>query len=290
VPEKIPLVSCIVLNWNGKEKLRACLKSMQKFPEKVDKEIIVVDNGSKDGSVEMIKSLFPFVRLIENPVNYGIPRATNQGFAIAKGEYFFLCGNDTQMSEGWLLEPIKLMEKNSEIGVVGLLDVGPSEFSRRIPEPVDYERDNVASVAMLARRRIYDLIGGYDEKNFSPYGGDETDWNYRARAIGFKVYRTHRAIILHHHGHDTKRQNPNQFLLLNEHRLKAMLFNLNFFQLVQRIPGLAWIAWGAFLSGNFFVLLRSYWNNVKNWRTILVERKKRKGDAARIQKFLSMNS
>jgi GT2 family glycosyltransferase len=290
VPEKIPLVSCIVLNWNGKEKLRACLKSMQKFPEKVDKEIIVVDNGSKDGSVEMIKAHFPFVRLIENPVNYGIPRATNQGFAIAKGEYFFLCGNDTQMSEGWLLEPIKLMEKNSEIGVVGLLDVGPSEFSRRIPEPVDYERDNVASVAMLARRRIYDLIGGYDEKNFSPYGGDETDWNYRARAIGFKVYRTHRAIILHHHGHDTKRQNPNQFLLLNEHRLKAMLFNLSFFQLVQRIPGLAWIAWGAFLSGNFFVLLRSYWNNVKNWRTILVERKKRKGDAARIQKFLSMNS
>lgn len=278
----VPLVSVIVLNWNGREKILKCLESMEKFDEGIEKEIIVVDNGSQDGSVEEIKKRFPNVTLIENPTNFGIPRATNQAFRIAKGEYFFLCGNDTQMTKGWLAEPLHLMKENQKIGVVGLHDVGPADFEKTPPQPVDYERDNVASVAMLARRKIYDLIGGYDEENFSPYGGDETDWNYRARAIGFKVYRTKRVIILHHHGHDTKRQNPNQYLLLNEHRMKAMLYNLDLFQLAGRIPGLGLIVYQSIGEKKLGVFFKAALNNLKNWEKIFVERKKRKIEARKI--------
>jgi hypothetical protein len=284
VVQEKPLVSVIVLNWNGKQNINACLESMYEFDEGIKKEIIVIDNGSKDGSVELLEKKFPQAKLIKNPVNYGIPKATNQGFRIAKGKYFFLCGNDTEMRKGWLTEPIKLFEKNPRIATVGLLDVGPDKEGIIKPEPVDFERDNVASVAMLTRKKIYDLIGGYDEKYFAPYGGDETDWNYRARALGFKVYRTKRVVVPHKHSADTKKQNPNQYLLLNEHRITAMLFNLSFLQLLGRIPGLSWLAFDALMQGNFLVFLKAIWNNLKKWKTILMERKKRKKAARKILK------
>lgn len=281
---KNPVVSVIILNWNGKEKILKCLESMEKFDERIEKETIVVDNGSKDGSVKEIKKRFSKVFLIENPTNFGIPKATNQAFKIAKGKYFFLCGNDTEMTKGWLTIPLKLLDSDKRIGVVGLHDISPSEVGRAKPENKEYQRDNVASVAMLARRKIYDLIGGYDEENFSPYGGDETDWNYRARSLGFKIFRTHKVLVVHHHGYDTKRQNPNQFILLNEHRIKAMLFNLNFFQLLARIPGLSLIAFNAFKEGKLLVFFKAILNNAKNWKLVLKERKKRKVEAKKILK------
>ena len=271
-------VSIIILNWNGKEVLKGCLDSIKNHTTYPNYEIIIVDQGSKDGSVEMLEKEFPYVKLIKNEYNLGIPKATNQAMKIAHGEYFALLGNDTIVTLGWLENMVKLTESDKRIASVGSTLISPTQLKSR-----DYrltngyrERSNVPSISMLMRKKVVDRIGYYDEENFSPYGGDETDWNYRARNIGYKVVEARNSIVAHVGSHDTKRQNPNQYLLLNEHRLKAMLYSLSLIDFLKRIPGLGLIFINSFKEGTTPILLKSYWNNIKNWRNILQERKKRK--------------
>jgi GT2 family glycosyltransferase len=269
-------VSIIILNWNGKEHLKNCLLSIRKNTKYPDYEIIVVDQGSVDGSVEMIKGDFQEVRLIENPENFGIPKASNQAFNIAEGEYFFLLGNDTEVFEGWMENAVKIMEAYPDICTVGSTQVGFDDMDTYVSKDSMKKRANVNSVGMLIRRSVVDEIGGYDEENFTPYGGDETDWNFRATNAGYRIVEAGNVVVAHLHSTDTKKQNPDQRLLLETHRLKAYLFNLSLLQFAKRMPGLGLIFVQSFKEGTTGVILKSYWNNVRNWRTVLKERKKRK--------------
>lgn len=271
-------VSIIILNWNGRENLRNCLNSIKEHTEYPNYEVIVVDQGSRDGSVEMLEEEFPWVRVIKNPVNYGIPRGTNQAFAIAEGDYFFLLGNDTLVAEGWLENAVKIMESDPRICTVGSTQISFEDYyaGRYELRDVVRKRANVNSVGMLMRRKVYERIGGYDEANFSPYGGDETDWNFRAANLGYRIVEAGNVVIAHLHSSDTRRQNPEQRLLLETHRLKAYLYNLSFLQFLKRIPGLGLILLRSIREGATLLILRSYWINIKNWRNILQERKKRR--------------
>lgn len=269
-------VSIIILNWNGKEHLKNCLLSIRNNTNYPSYEVIVVDQGSVDGSLEMIKRDFPEVRLIENPENVGIPKASNQAFNIARGDYFFLLGNDTEVFEGWMENAVKIMESYPEICTVGSTQMGINDMKTYVSRDTLKKRANVNSVGMLIRRKVIDEIGVYDEANFSPYGGDETDWNFRATNAGYRIVEAGNVVIAHLHSTDTKRQNPNQRLLLETNRLKAYLFNLSLFQFVKRVPGLGLIFIQSFSDGTTKVILKSYLFNIKNWRTVLKERKKRK--------------
>ena len=121
-------VSIIIVNYNTKELIKNCINSIYKYTKDVDFEIIVSDNGSVDGSVEMIKSEFPNVILIENNANLGFGAANNRGLKIAKGKYIFYLNSDTVLLNNavkyffdyWETSP----EKN-EIGALGgnLLDI-----------------------------------------------------------------------------------------------------------------------------------------------------------------------
>ena len=88
-------VSIIIVNYNTCELTRNCLKSVFEQTKNIDFEVIVSDNGSKDGSVEMIKKEFPYVILIENNANLGFGAANNRGLKIAKGKYIFYLNCDT---------------------------------------------------------------------------------------------------------------------------------------------------------------------------------------------------
>ena len=88
-------VSIIIVNYNTKKLIKNCINSIYKHTKDVDFEIIVSDNGSVDGSVEMIKSEFPNVILIENNANLGFGAANNRGLKIAKGKYIFYLNSDT---------------------------------------------------------------------------------------------------------------------------------------------------------------------------------------------------
>jgi len=92
-------LSIIIVNYNVKEFLQNLLHSIDKASSNISKEIIVIDNASDDGSVEVIKEKFPSVKLIENKINVGFGRANNQGLAIAKGKYILFINPDCIVSE-----------------------------------------------------------------------------------------------------------------------------------------------------------------------------------------------
>src|SRR5574340_949271 len=105
-------ISIIIVNWNTKDLLRDCLHSIDKTVRGIACETIVVDNASRDGSVSMLRSEFPVVRIIENQVNKGFAAANNQALAIMGGHYALLLNTDTVLTENAISLLYSFMEKN----------------------------------------------------------------------------------------------------------------------------------------------------------------------------------
>ena len=112
-----PQVSIIILNWNGKDLLRRCLRSLTSLTNYKNYKIVLVDNGSTDGSKEFIKSKYPKVKLIELPKNYGFARACNEGIYASSAPYIALLNNDIEVDENWLSELYLGMERHPECGM-----------------------------------------------------------------------------------------------------------------------------------------------------------------------------
>ena len=103
-----PFVSIIVLNYNGKGYLKSCFSSLQLINYPRSKyEVVLVDNGSKDGSVEYVQKEFPWVRIVLLNQNFGFGGGNNKGVKFVKGEYIAFLNNDTQVTEDWLLELVQ---------------------------------------------------------------------------------------------------------------------------------------------------------------------------------------
>ena len=109
-------VSVIVVNWNRRDLLRACLKSLE-LQTKSDFEITVVDNGSMDGSPEMVDREYPGVRLIRNRENRGFCAANNQGIQVSQAEYIALLNNDAEAEAGWLEALLGAIERRPDCGM-----------------------------------------------------------------------------------------------------------------------------------------------------------------------------
>src|SRR3989344_9257827 len=112
-----PLVSIVILNWNGKEHLARCLRSLARITY-APVEIIVVDNHSSDGSVAMARKKFPRVLLVENQTNRGFSGGNNDGIRASRGMFIFIFNNDTQVEKSFLEPLVRLMEADSSIGCV----------------------------------------------------------------------------------------------------------------------------------------------------------------------------
>ena len=112
-------VSVVILNWNVRDLVSACLRSVLAESAEVDLEVIVVDNNSADGSQEAIKSEFPQVQLIENESNLGFAAGCNQGIAIARGQYVLMLNPDTEVLDGAVRKTIELMNQHPDWGVLG---------------------------------------------------------------------------------------------------------------------------------------------------------------------------
>lgn len=213
----------VVLSWNTKELLRDCLKSLKQYlPEGFGTEIIVVDNASSDGSVEMIRKEFPGTRLIINKENLGYGRGNNVGIKAAKGEYVMILNSDTLINRGAVETLSNYLDENKEIAVVGpkLLNsdgslqancgrfpglfvalvmlffehLGQNRLVRWSPEksqPVDW----LMGAAFVARNEVFRKIDCFDEKIFMYM--EEVEWFYRARKAGFKAYFLKESEIIH---------------------------------------------------------------------------------------------
>jgi len=280
---KEKLVSVMLLNMNGKKLTKDCISSIQKNTGYPNYEIVVVDNGSKDGSVEMLKGMEQqgiVKSLILNEKNVGYSAGVNQGFKASKGDYIFHLDNDTLVEKKWLIKAVEAAEGFSKkVGAVGSCLVGKKDYGKGLKEKeVVREKLAVCGAAMMYSKAALAKVGTLDAKLWSPIYGEEQDWCYRARNKGFKVIETNASRVYHIGGQDTTKSSSAiaRYKLLETNRVKAMLYNLSVPDMASHVPGLGLIFVNSFRDGMWPHLVSAYWSNAKDWRKVLKERKKRK--------------
>lgn len=247
-------ISVVILNWNNKDVIINCLEAVQSELAAIDSETTVVDNGSIDGSLELIKQKFSNVNLIENKENLGFAKGVNQGVQKSRGKYVLLLGSDTEVQKGSVQALLNRLESlGDEYAAVApqLLNsdgsIQPS--CRNFPTPLNLfadmtflwklfpkskifgnyrltywdhhnERDVVQPqmTCMLVRREVFEKIGLLDE-DFSIYFND-VDWCYRVNKADFKIRFVPDAKVKHIYGHSTKKWRGKRVKLWREGLLK----------------------------------------------------------------------
>lgn len=233
--ERQPDVSVILVNWNAREMLRACLRSLKAESQDLAMEVIVVDNGSTDGSLEMLNAEWPGAVVVQPGGNVGYVRANNLGLAKATGRHVFFLNNDTVVERGGLIRLAGFLDARPDVGVCSGLILNPDGtdqgcarrmpsvwngiFGRRSPltrwwpsnpwsrrymvtwqkqgdEP--FEVEILSSAAILMRTAEARELGGMDE-DFRLYWVD-AELCSRVRRRGGKVYCVPAARIVHFEG------------------------------------------------------------------------------------------
>lgn len=213
-------VSIVITNYNTRQLLLECLASIPLAVGGAQAEVIVVDNGSVDGSVEAVQDAFPSVRLLANKTNAGFVRGNNQGFAMAKGRYVLMLNSDAFPRAGAIEQLLAFGDAHASVGIVGARLVFPDNSPQnswadfptllsdmtgrnlqRHTRPLPssgwnaLQVDWVNGAAMLCRKSMLDALGGLDEKIFMY--SEETDLCYRAHKAGWQVVHLTDAVVVH---------------------------------------------------------------------------------------------
>ncbi len=231
-------ISVIIVSFNVKKYLEQSLRSIMAALRGMSSEVIVVDNGSRDGSVSMIRRRFPEVLIIDNKDNLGFARATNQALKRIRGRAVCLINPDTVVREDTFRLCLKYLNDHEDVGVVGCKIINPDgtlqlSCRRSFPTPFialtkvfglsrlfpwsrvfgrynltyldpdeTVEVDAVSGSFMIVRKSVVDDVGMLDE-NFFLYGED-LDWCYRIKERGWKIVYYPAAQIIHYKGRSTQ--------------------------------------------------------------------------------------
>lgn len=215
-----PDISLIIVSWNVKDVLRGNLERLLSLSVGVSYEVIVIDNGSKDGMPAMLRQAFPRVELIQNETNRGFAYACNQGLRVARGRVLVLYNPDMRMGKGVLEHTSMTLQRRQDIGVLGVKLVRPDgtlvESVRRDPtlfdqvailfkmphlfprllnrylaKDFDYTHDaqvqQVRGSFFAFRRDVFERVGLLDAENFFIWF-EEVDYCRRVRAAGWSVW------------------------------------------------------------------------------------------------------
>ncbi len=292
MPAKKPKVSVIILNYNGRELISRCLDSIKAKTKCLNYEILVIDNGSVDGSIDLLKRKYTWVKLIPLEKNLGFAKANNIGMEKSNGQYIFLLNNDTEIiTENWLHCLLEIAESDSRIGIVGckliypdgrLQCLGGGRFSWKgwsIAHYVTHENEEaqyITGAALLIKRSVIRTIGCLDE-DFSPLTFEDADWCMRAKKAGFKIVYDHRVVVIHSHGATIRRRRDTSwenFIYYNWQKNKIR-FILQYFSLnwiIRRIPYELGIAIGYAFLGRVPPLLKAYYVNLVELKHTLQKR------------------
>lgn len=233
--DKITSVAIAIINYNTREHLRACIKSvLSEDPH----EVVIVDNISTDGSVDMVRAEFPQVMVYVNKVNSGYGAAANQAVASCTSKYILLLNSDTLLLPRTLHTLSRYLDLNPRAGIVGPRLINPDGTLQAscfpFPTPIDmvieesglrrwiqrvpslrdrylrtwshsYDRivPWVKGAALLIRRDAFDAVGGFDELFFMYF--EEADLCYRMQAAGWQIHFSPAATICHIGGASTER-------------------------------------------------------------------------------------
>ena len=223
------LTSLVLVSFDALENTRTCIQAIRasadpEFPT----EIIVVDNGSRDGSVEYLRAQ-PDVRLIENAKNLGAPRARNQAIEVATGEWLVFLDNDVTVYPEWLKRLRRHAELDPAVGCVvpvadraahGQQIAAPDSvtelpaFAARCAGELDGQstyKSIFSSLLVLVRRDVLERIGGFDER-FSPWGFEDDDFSLRVHLAGYRA-RLAKDVFVHHAHYDGPKSERHRRLL-----------------------------------------------------------------------------
>jgi len=239
-------LSIVIVSYNTLAMTRACLASVYQNHGDLKTQVIVVDNNSEDGSVEMLAKDFPQVELILNRENKGFAIANNQGFKIADGKFILLLNSDTVILDNVLEQSVQYMLSHTEVGAMGcrvlntdktmqatcsgyptlwrllMMTIGLDRLSSlfdhyRLRNWLrDSERDVevISGCYMLVRREVIEEIGGLDERFF--FFGEETDWCLQMRKAGWALRFAPVGEIIHHGGGSVKKLNYKRDVMLTD--------------------------------------------------------------------------
>lgn len=221
-------VSIIIVNWNTKKLLLDCICSIYETVKNLSFEIRLIDNASGDGSVEAVKQNYPDVKIIQNKKNLGFAAANNIALERMCGRYALLLNTDTILTNGAVKNLFDFMEKNQNAGMAcgqllnqdgskqnsianfpGILSLlcnesllqilFPGKFPgkrREYKKPVKV--DSCIGACLMVRKKAMDEVGLLDKRYFFFF--EETDWAYRMKQSGWKIYLVPSAGIFHIQG------------------------------------------------------------------------------------------
>jgi len=237
-------VSVIVVNWNGKEYLGPCLSSLltQTYPSY---EVILVDNGSTDGSIAYVQERFPQVKVIANGTNIGFAGGNNVAIKVTSGEYVATVNNDTVAHPRWLDELMRGAQSEPSVGMVAskilfhhrrdvidsagiAVDKAGIGWNLRHGERDNGQSEEPAEVfgacaaAALYRRAMLNEVGLFDEDFFAYY--EDVDLAWRARLRGWRCLYNPRAIVYHVHS-ATGGEGPSKNRLLGRNKVWTIVKN-----------------------------------------------------------------
>lgn len=212
-------VSIIIPTYNGLALTKKCLESLKKnTPELYLGDVVVVDNGSTDGTVEYLASLSR-IKPIFNRKNLDFAKACNQGAKKAIGDIFVFLNNDTEVQKGWL-EPLLETLREKNVAVVGSKMVFPNGLiqhagivisKKYIPQHIYWgkkanlpyvnkkrEFQAVTAACMAVKKEVFKRVGGFDEGYIN--GLEDVDLCLKAKGLGYKVYYYPESVVVHHEG------------------------------------------------------------------------------------------
>jgi GT2 family glycosyltransferase len=260
-------LSIVVVTWNTRALVLECLGSIERASQPIegrkplDVELLVVDNGSTDGTAEAIRESFPRARVIRLPRNLGFAAGGNAGFREVAGRHVLLLNSDTRVVPGTLERCVRFLDENPEVGIIGpqLLNTDGSKqnsihnypiiatelvpkgvfqflFRRRFPsrrwsggEPIDVEA--VTGAALFTRAELIRSVGLLPEEYF--FFLEETDWCWRAREAGWRVVHLPTAQVVHLSGGSSKRKNPG---------LTRIEYHRSLYRFYRKHRGMQWMA------------------------------------------------
>jgi len=272
---KKPELSIIILNYNTKGLLGDCLNSIKACMDEVGLEVIVSDNSSTDGSPEMVRKDFPWVRLIEGP-NISFSNGNNRARNIVRGEFVLFLNSDTLVHKNTLAKTVECLKENKDVGVVtcklvlanGKLD---KDARRRFPTPwISFKRlflknakeywyedisedethevDSVEGAFLLTRKSILDKVNWLDENYL--FDGEDIDLCFSIKKLGYKIVYFPAVSITHLKGASKGKIDEMRKSLSRDFILKRRMDGVNSMEYFYRKN-----LWGSYpLMVNYFVL------------------------------------
>ena len=225
-------LSVVIVSWNTRDLLGACLQSIDNGRGALNVEVIVVDGGSSDGTPDMLTKEYPWVRLIARSDNVGFPKGNNIGLAEAQGRLLLLLNPDTEIEGEALSTMAHYLDTHGDVGIVGakllnpdgsiqssrrrfpslatgffestwLQPIAPNSLMERyyaadLPDNVVSEVDWLVGACLMTHRAVLEDVGVMDEAYFMY--SEELDWCRRVKEAGWKVVYLPEARIVHHVG------------------------------------------------------------------------------------------